>query len=76
MQDLVQAIVRIAGMSGDESIRPTWRGRFVDVEARGGFPFCQHSAITQSVIARAQAAALDESDPQGREAGIVAAAPS
>lgn len=38
---------------------PTGEGRFVDVEARGSFPFCQHSAIPQSVIARAQVVALN-----------------
>jgi hypothetical protein len=64
-------------MPGDESMfSPPGEGRFVDVEARSGFPFCQHSEISQSVIARAQAVALDEiRDPQGREAGIVAATP-
>jgi hypothetical protein len=53
---------------------PPEEGRFVDIEARSRFPFCQHSAISQSVIARAQAVALDEiRDLQGCEAGIVAA---
>ena len=65
----------IVGVSGNESMfSPPGEGRFVDVEARRGFPFCQHSAISQSVIARAQAIAMDEiRDPQGREAGLVAA---
>jgi len=39
---------------------PPGEGRFVDVEARGGFPFCQHSAISQAVIARAQVVAIDQ----------------
>jgi hypothetical protein len=53
--------VSIVGMASDESMfSPPEEGRFVDVEARSRFPFCQHSAISQSVIARAQAVALDE----------------
>ncbi len=48
----------------------------MDVEACRGFPFCQHSAISQTVIARAQAVPMDEiGDQQGCEAGIAAAAP-
>ena len=64
-------------MPGDESMfSPPGEGRFVDIETRSRFPFCQHSAISQSVIARAQAVAMDEiRDQQGSEAGIVAAAP-
>src|SRR5260370_28816257 len=64
-------------MPGNESMfRPSEEGRLVNVETRGCFSFCQHSAIWQSVIARAQAVALDEiRDPQGGEAGIVAATP-
>ena len=55
---------------------PSGEGRLVDVEARRGFPFCQHSAISQSVIPRAQAVAFFElRNPQSREAGIVAATP-
>ena len=69
--------MRIVGMPGDESMfSPPGEGRFVDVEARGRFPFCEHSAISQSVVARAQAVAMDEiGDQQGCEAGIVATAP-
>ena len=69
--------MRIVGMLGDESVfSPPGEGRFVDVEARSGFPFCQHSAILQSVIARAQAVAMDKiRDPQSRKAGIMAARP-
>ena len=64
-------------MPDDEPVfGPPGESRFVDVEARRGFLFCQHSAISQSVIARTQAVVMDEiGDPQGREAGIVAAAP-
>jgi len=48
----------------------------VNVETGSRFTFCQHSVISQSVIARAQAVALDEiRDPQGREASLVAATP-
>ena len=54
-------IVRIVGMPDDESMfSPPGEGRFVDVETLSRFPFCQHSAISQSVIARAQAVAMDE----------------
>jgi hypothetical protein len=54
-------MVRIVGVPGDESMfTPPGEGRFVDIEARGRFLFCQHSAISQSVIARAQAVAMDE----------------
>ena len=76
-EDLVQVIVRVVGMPGDEAVfGPPGEGRFVDIEARSRFPFCQHSAIAKSIIARAEAVAVDEiGDPQGREAGIVAAAP-
>src|SRR4029077_19222460 len=64
-------------MPGNESMfSPPEESRFVNVKTRSGFSFCQHSAISQSVIPRAQAVALDEiRDPQGREAGIVAATP-
>ena len=64
-------------MAGDEAmLGPSGEGVFVDVETRSRFLFCQHSAISQSVIARAQPVVVDEiGDPQGREAGIVAAAP-
>jgi hypothetical protein len=54
-----------------EETLPPGEGRFVDVGARSRFPFCEHSAISQSVIARAQAVAMDEiRDPQGRESGF------
>ena len=65
-------------MLSDESMfSPPGEGGFVDVETLSRFPFCHHSAISQSVIARAQAVAMDEiRDPQGREAGITAAGPA
>lgn len=53
--------MRIVGMPGDESmLSPPGESRFVDVEARSRFSFCQHSEISQSVIARAQAIPMDE----------------
>ena len=37
----------IVGMASDKSMfSPPEEGRFVDVEARSRFPFCQHSAIS------------------------------
>ena len=75
--NLVEAIVRIVGMPGNESMfSPPGESRFVDVEAHRGFAFCQHSAISQSIIARAQTVPMGKIRyPQSGEASIVAAAP-
>ena len=65
----------IVGVLGDESMfGPSGEGRFVDIEPRSRFLLCQHSAISQPVIARAQLVAMGEiGNPQGREAGLVTA---
>lgn len=70
-------MVRIVGMPSDESMfDPPGQGRFVDIEARSRFPFAQHSAISQSIVARTESVAMDEiGNPQGSEAVIAAATP-
>ncbi len=68
----------VVGMAGDEAIiGPSGDGLLVNVETRGRFPLCQHSAVPQTVVARAQLVLVDEvSNSQGCETGVVATAAS
>ena len=74
--NFVQAVVPVVGVAGDEAMfGPSGDCVFVDIETRGRFLFCQHSALSQPVVARAQLVFVDEiGNAQGREAGVVAAA--
>ena len=74
--NFVQAIVTVIGVAGDEAVfGPSGDGVLVDIETRGRFLSCQHSALPQAVVAWAQLVFVDEiGNAQGREAGVVATA--